>query len=136
VQHYAHDPTWVGPGVGSRFGHEGDGSRWTSGGGDSGSVLLHPSDCSYDMSLVNLMVIGYKLTGDATLLTRAQVHFSRGNRWNPGDGNNLWGNDINGVHKYVDTACDNSREEFQFNKGALQYCYMIFENGGNPTVLV
>jgi len=130
VEHYAHDPTWVGPNVGSRFGHQGDGTRWHKDGGDSGSVNTVSADPSYDIALVNTCVIGYKLTGDSALLTRAQVHFSRGNRWRP------WGTQlapITEVHRYVDTVPDTAPNlEFSWNKGQLQYCYMLFENGGVP----
>ena len=135
VEYYAHDPSWVGPNVGDRFGHNGDGSRYHKSGGDSGNANDAASDCSYDISLVNTLVFGYKLTGDTGLLDRAKVHFSRGNRWDPGVPGTLWADSINHVHKYVDTQCDPSRSEFQFNKGALQYCYQIFENGGNPAVI-
>ncbi len=135
VEHYAHDPAWAGPNVGSRFGHNPNGSRWHSDGRDSGNPARASTDCSYDMSLVNLLVIGYKLTGDSALLDRAKVHFSRGHRWDPGVPSNLWADSVNHVHKYLDTQCDPSRQEFQFNKGTLQYTYMLLENGGNPAVI-
>jgi len=135
VQYYAHDPAWVGPNVGDRFGHNGDGSRFHTSGRDSGNVNRAATDCSYDISLVNTMVIGYKLTGEQAMLDVAHKLFSRGNRWDPGASGTLWAQSINHVHKYVDTQCDPSRTEAQFNKGALQYCYLVFENGGNPGVL-
>ena len=134
VQHYAHEPSWVYPNVGGRFGHEGNGSRWHIAGGD-GSATNAAKDCSYDISLVNAMVIGYKLTGEAGMLGFARTLFSRGNRYDPGGSRSLWA-PLDEVHKYVDLQCDPSRKRFQFNKGQLQYCYLLFENGGNPTVVV
>ena len=52
----------------------------------------------------------------------------------PGGSRNLWA-PLDEVHKYADLQCDPSRKRFQFNKGQLQYCYQVFENGGNPGVL-
>jgi hypothetical protein len=134
VQYYAHDPSWNYPNVGSRFGHEGDGSRWHKDPGD-GTASNAAKDCSYDMSLINLMVIGYKFTGESAMLAFARTLFSRGNRYDPGGTRQLWAASLNHVHKYIDLLCDPSRRRHQYNKGALQYAYQIFENGGNPNVL-
>lgn len=133
VQHYAHDPAWSFPNVGSRFGHEGNGARFHISPGD-GSATNAAKDCSYDIGLVNLMVIGYKLTGDTSLLSFARTLFSRGNHYDPGGDRRLWA-PLDEVHKYVDLQCDPTRKRFQFNKGQLQYCYQLFENGGNPAIL-
>lgn len=134
VQHYAHEPSWAFPNAGSRWGHNGDGSRFHIGGGN-GSANNAADDCSSDAALVNTMVIGYKLTGDTDMLDFARTLFSRGNRYNPGSPYQLMAQSLNHVFKYVDTVPNPSQRRFQWNKGQLQFCYMIFENGGRPSVL-
>ncbi len=135
IMYYAHDPAWSAQGnAGTRFGHEPNGDRVRIFGGDAGTTLEASSDPSYDTSLINTMVIGYKLTGETEMLQFARRLFERGNRWDPGSWTTFWATSYQHVHKYVDTQCDVSRNEFQFNKGQLQYNYMLFENGGEVAV--
>jgi hypothetical protein len=105
-------------------------------------------DGSYTISIVNLLVMGYKFTGDSTFLSgnppaattngpySAQYCFNRGTK-------NIFGSIVarecadNVVGHYVDTRFDTSTgsQYLYNNKGELQYTYLIFENGGAPTVL-
>jgi hypothetical protein len=85
------------------------------------------------------MVIGYKLTGETDMLDFAKLLFSRTNRFLPAaptwsDGT-LVAQSVNHVYKYVDTVPAPGGTRLEWNKGQLQYCYMIFENGGIPSVL-
>ena len=134
IEHYGHDPSWLYPNCGTRIGHEGDGSRWYSSPGD-GTLNNAAKNPSYDSSLVNMLVIGYKLTGDTDLLDRARIHFARCNRYEEGSPYALQAASINHLHKYADTQNNPGNDEFDWNKGVLQYTYMIFENGGNPSVV-
>jgi hypothetical protein len=139
VQHYAHDPSWNYPNVGSYFGHTDTGDRWwtrnISHSRSDGTLALADTECSYDAALINIMVIGYKLTGEQSMLDKARVFFSRCNRWHPGADNFLAASE-NHLLKYMDTTPNNSRDKMQWNKGVLQYGYQVFENGGNPSALV
>ena len=132
VKYYAHDPSWDYPNVGSRFGHEPDGSRWWLRTEADGTAANADTNCSYDMSLVNLMVIGYKLTGETAMWNFAKTLFARGNRYLPGSPYAFRASSQNHVLKYVDTTPNPDRVYFLWNKGALQYCYQLFENGGLP----
>lgn len=100
-------------------------------------------DGVYTISIVNLLVMGYKFTGDTTFLSGpasnglypAQYCFNRGTK-------NIYGSTTlrecadNIVGHYVDTRFDTSTGNTYLynNKGELQYTYLIFENGGAPTV--
>jgi hypothetical protein len=130
VLRYAHVPSWDYPHVGSRFGHEGDGSRWHKDTGDS-TATTAAKDCSYDAGLVNLMVFGYKLTGDQELLDFARTLFTRCNRYLPGGGGAFRAASQNHLLKYMDTTPNNVQRRLQWNKGVLQYAYQVFENGGD-----
>jgi len=98
------------------------------------SVHYGTSNPVYTTDLVNLLVMGYKLSGDTTLLARAKTHFNRGTKGEYGTGNRL-ASDTQ-VHHFVDTKFDTSSGSFylDYNKGELYYTYLIFENGGLPTV--
>jgi hypothetical protein len=78
--------------------------------------------------------MGYKLTGDTALLNRAKVFFNRGTKGEYGTGRRLAGDNV--VHHFIDSTFDSSASNFylEYNKGELQYTYLIFENGGLPTV--
>jgi len=92
-------------------------------------------DPVYTTSLVNLLVFGYKFTGDQQLLIRAKQFFNRGTKGLYGDPEKRVVAD-DAVHHFVDSRFDASSEDFYlaFNKGELQYTYAIFENGGAPTI--
>jgi len=134
VQYYAHDPGYVNPMVGAWLGQNGDLSRWHRD-GDSGNANVNGSDPVYDTSLVNALVIGHKLTGEASMLTMAQTLFRKGTIWPAG----VYGRSKHvaddEVHHYVDTLNNPDVFLFDYNKGELQYMYLLFENGGKPVVL-
>jgi hypothetical protein len=134
ARYYAHRPTWNHPNVGGRFGHEGDGSRWYISDGD-GSQNNAAKDCSYDLSLVNCQVIGYKLTGDSSYLNFARILFQRGIAFDQGGSFERYVPEGE-VFTFIDTLGIGGGNYFAFNKGALQYTYLLLENGGNPNVLV
>ncbi len=140
VQHYAHDPAWSYPNVGSYFGHTDTGGRQhslkiPSTRGD-GTASLADTESSYDCSLVNTMVFGYKLTGEQRMLDFAYTLFSRCNRYHPGSTNlEFKAASQNHLLKYVDTTPNVDRDKFQWNKGVLQYAYQVFENGGYPSTV-
>ncbi len=87
---------------------------------DGGKIIhgVDPNDNAYCNSLVNTLVIGYKLTGDQRFLDRAMLHFKRSNQ----------------DQHYIDTQFDPSGYFPGHNFGELQYNYLLLENGGSPTV--
>ncbi len=106
--------------AGSAFGLAPDGSMW------------HKYESSaYSTSLVNNLVMGYKLTGNAAYHNRAKYFFNRGTKGVYGDPNKRTAPD-DVVHHFVDTIFSSDEFFLSFNKGELQYTYMIFENGGMP----
>jgi hypothetical protein len=133
IRHYAHDPAWTYPNCGARFGHNGDGSRFHISGGN-GSANNAGADCSYDLSIVNSQVIGYKLTGDQSYLQFARTLFKRGISFDQGSPFPRLAPDGQ-VFKFIDTQGIGGNNYFAFNKGALQYVYLVLENGGNPSVM-
>jgi hypothetical protein len=102
-------------------------------------------DGSYTVSIVNLLVMGYKFTGDSTFLVgsplpgggpySAQYCFNRGTKNQYGSLTQRECADNVAGH-FVDTRFDTSTGSVYLynNKGELQYTYLIFENGGAPTV--
>lgn len=115
-------------------------------------------DGSYTISIVNLLVMGYKFTGDSTFLLgappagslngpySAQYCFNRGTksiyssttlREGPGGSSVPSGGNENVAYHFVDSRFDSSSGNYYLynNKGELQYTYLIFENGGSPTLL-
>jgi hypothetical protein len=116
-------------------------------------------DGTYTISLVNLLVLGYKFTGDSTFLTgsppagstngpySAQYCFNRGTKsvygsttlreTGPNGQHGAGGGNENVAWHFMDTQFDTSSGNvyLSFNKGELQYTYLIFENGGAPTLL-
>ena len=130
IEYYAHDPAHTangGPFVTSIFGHRA-GARW------------HrdlPGAAHYDASVVNILVWGYKLTGDANLLARAKVHFRQATRWAEGQPGAGAGPLVaeNQVSDFIDTRRNvGGSVFFTDNKGQLQFVYQIFENGGRPAL--
>jgi hypothetical protein len=135
------DPTY-------RYSADFIGIRAGGAGGAWWSASLTPPvtfwDGSYTISLVNLLVMGYKFTGDSTFLNGpasdglypAQYVFNRGTK-------NIFGSTTlrecadNVAGHFVDTRFDTSTGNVYLynNKGELQYTYLIFENGGLPTLL-
>jgi len=103
-------------------------------------------DQVYTAALVNLLVMGYKFTGDRDYLDGTAVTTWPGiypakyvlNRYSKAQ----WGHPTNRafgdtvVGHFQDTELDSSSERkfFGWNKGEFQYTYLIFENGGAPTV--
>lgn len=92
-------------------------------------------DPVYTTSQVNLLVMGYKYTGDVTLLAKAKEFLNRGTKGVYGSPTARSAAD-NAVGHFIDTKFDTSSGNFylDFNKGELLYTYLIFENGGLPTV--
>jgi hypothetical protein len=92
-------------------------------------------DPVYTTELVNILVRGYKYTGDINFLNRAKHFFNRGTKGIYGSTTQRQAAD-NVVGHFIDTTFDSSTSNFYlaYNKGELQYTYLIFENGGFPTV--
>lgn len=127
IQYYGHVPSHAVPFTGAFMGHQ-NGAIWHRE-GSSGAA-----NCSYDASVVNTLVWGYKLTGDANLLARANAHFRQTTRWREGgpwDGSAALVGPTE-VHAFVDTRRNLDLTYFTHNRGQLQYCYQLFENGGVP----
>ena len=106
----------------------------------SNNRLQSPTrDCSvfwdppYTTSLVNTLVMGYKLTGERRYYDRAKIHFNRGTKGLYGKACDRTAAD-GVVHHFVDTVFSGSSGSFylSYNKGELQYTYLLFENGGLP----
>jgi hypothetical protein len=101
-------------------------------------------DGVYTISIVNLLVMAYKFTGDRNFLDAtpannlypAKYCFERGTK-------NIFGSTTlreapdGVVAHFVDTRFDTSTGSAYLynNKGELQYTYLIFENGGLPALL-
>jgi hypothetical protein len=126
VEHYGHDPSHNPKLTSAYFGHE-QGNHWHRD--------ANAASATYDISVVNTLVWGYKLTGDENLLNRARAHFRQGTRWPegaPGRTNRVALVGETDVYAFVDTRKNPERRYFTHNKGQLQYCYQLFENGGAP----
>lgn len=96
-------------------------------------------DPVYTTSLVNTLVIGYKLTGERRFYDQAKLFFNRGTKGVYGSPTQRAAAD-NQVHHFVDTRFGDGfspdpigNPYLAYNKGELQYTYMIFENGGAPS---
>lgn len=130
VQYYGHDPSHSMAFASAYFGHE-SGNYWHRN-------INASAAATYDISVVNTLVWGYKLTRDNALLDRAKIHFRQGTRWleaepgATGRGPEVTATD---VWAFVDTRKNNSNRFFTHNKGQLQYCYQLFENEGIPARL-
>lgn len=94
------------------------------------------SDPNYTTSLVNLFVMVYKLSGNTRYIDQAKYFFNRGTKGVYGDITARLAADDE-VHHFVDTMFDSSTGYIYLarNKGELFSTYLIFENGGNPTVI-
>jgi hypothetical protein len=130
VEYYGHNPSDSIKFTSAYFGHE-NGAYWRR---DSNLA----ASATYDISVVNTLVWGYKLTGDANLLNRARVHFRQGTRWAEAEPGASGRGPLVGatdVYAFVDTRKNPEQLYFTHNKGQLQYCYQLFENGGSPARL-
>lgn len=94
------------------------------------------ADPALSVSLVNVLVYGYKYTGDATYLAAAKTAYNRGTKGVFGSSSSRSCADTT-VCNFMDTTFDNSNGNayLDLNKGAIQYAYRLFENGGFPTVI-
>jgi hypothetical protein len=131
VDQYGLDPVYQY--AGSSFGIV-NGQVWHSYSEDNPVTFWDPV---YTTSLVNTLVIGYKYSGDAQLYDQAKYFFHRGTK-------GIYGEPVdrrageNEVSHFVDTEFASAHGNFYLdhNKGELQYTYLLFENGGAPTVEV
>ena len=130
VNTYGLDPTYQY--TGSRFGQK-NGVVWHNYSSGGSATFWDPV---YTTSLVNTLVIGYKLTGTTALLTQAKTFLNRGTKGIYGDPIGRAAGDTQ-VHHFIDSTFDSSSGDFYFryNKGELQYTYLLFENEGSPTVI-
>ncbi len=128
VDQYGLDPTYQY--TASWFGIK-DGNIWHSY-SSSGTATFW--DTNYTTSLVNTLVLGYKLTGNRHFYDRAKYVFNRGTKGVYGSPTQRSSPD-NVVDHFVDSTFDSASGSFYlaFNKGELQYTYLLFENGGLPS---
>jgi hypothetical protein len=131
VDQYGLDPYYQYSG--SEFGVV-NGKPWHNYSVDCGTTCTY-WDPVYTTSLVDTLVLGYKFTGDTHLLDRARYFFNRGTKGVYGSPTKRSSPD-NVVDHFVDTKFATGTGNFylDYNKGELQYTYLIFENGGSPTV--
>ena len=69
-----------------------------------------------------------------SMLNKARLLFRKGTQWPPGVGGQPKLVPDNEVHHFVDTLANPDIFLFDYNKGELQYTYLLFENNGNPIV--
>lgn len=107
--------------TGGRFGVV-DGQTWHD------YALFQPVtwwDPVYTTSLVNTLMRGYRYTCSTRYFQRAKLHFDRGNR-------GIYGEAVRQrtpsgeVHHFVDTTFGPGRDYLGYNKGELQYTYLLF----------
>jgi len=115
--------------AGSYFGVDPSGNVWHNHFANCGTTCTF-ADPSYTTSMVNTLVRGYKYTGDARYLDRAKLFFTRGTKGTYGQIAPLV--PANVVHHFLDTLFSSDEFFLAYNKGELQYAYLIFENGGQP----
>lgn len=103
-------------------------------------------DGSYGIALVNLLVIGYKLTGDRNYLDGtpviavpgvfpAKYMFNRHTKAVYGGATTRECGDTVAGHFQDTKFATPGSNFFAYNKGEFQYTHMIFENGGIPTII-
>src|SRR5437016_4934097 len=92
-------------------------------------------DPHYTGAFINLLVLGYKFTGDIKFYNSAKNFFNRATKSVYGSPTQRAVAD-NVVQHFVDTRFNATEGNFylDFLRGELQYSYLIFENGGFPTV--
>lgn len=88
-------------------------------------------DPVYTTSLVNTLVLAYKLTGERAYYDRAKHFFNRGTKGVYGSSTERAAAD-DAVAHFVDTKFSSATGDkyLDYNRGELQYTYLIFENGG------
>jgi len=98
-------------------------------------MYFNEADPSYTTCMVNLFVMAYKFTGNMHWLDVAKNWFDRGNKGVYAHIDQREAAD-NAVGHFTDTEFDTSNRNFYLarNKGELIYTYLIFENGGAPTL--
>jgi hypothetical protein len=128
VDQYGLDPTYQY--TGSRFGLK-NGSVWHNYSSNGPTSFWDPV---YTTSLVNTLVLAYKYTGNQYYYNRAKYFFNRGTKGVYGSSTQRSSPD-NVVDHFVDSRFDSSSGNFylSYNKGELQYTYLLFENGGLPS---
>lgn len=114
--------------TGYRFGIRDDKPWHSYTDGNTSSCTAGHWDSSYTTSLVNVLVRGYKYTGDTRYYDRAKYFFNRGTKGIYGNPTTRTALDTE-VHHFVDTRFDSSSGNFfmNYNKGELQYTYLLFE---------
>lgn len=148
VLYYGFDPTQTndgGPFAGADFGHEGDGTRYHRGYQGSFTTLPPPDNVppmsetgTYDCAVVNTLMIAYKFTNNVAYKTRAIEHFRNGTRWAEEEPAANGAGPLvptTEIYKFVDTVRKTTFGEthlFNWNKGQLLYCYLLFENPTPP----
>jgi hypothetical protein len=122
VDRYGLDPTY--DYTGSEFGVVG-GKIFHNYGAEPPVTFWDPV---YTTALVNTLVRGCILSGDAALCNRAKHFFARGNRGIYGEPTRTNGGPTE-IHHFVDTLFDTSSGSFflDYNKGELQYTYLLFD---------
>ncbi len=104
--------------------------------GTTSAIMVPLWNPLYTSSLVNLCVMAYKFTGTTAYLTKAQHIFLRGTKGLYPSSTSREAAD-NVVGHFMDTRFESSTSNYFLydNKGDLQYTYLLFENGGVPTVI-
>lgn len=131
IQAYALNPTYQY--TGSRIGFDGSNPWWNY----FASEPVTFADSVYTTSLVNTLVVGYKLTGTQSYLDNAKTFLNRGTKGpiGGGDPDTRLAPD-NEVHHFMDAELEGGGSlYFARNKSEIQYTHLLFENGGYPTVL-
>ena len=127
IDGYGIDPTYQY--TGSYFGVNPSGNVWHNHFAGCGGPCTF-ADPSYTTSLVDTLVRGYKYTGDTRYLARAKFFLNRGTKTSYGKITPEVGDSV--VHHFLDTLFSSDTFFLAYNKGELQYAYLIFENGGLP----
>ncbi len=133
INYYCVNPANVNGMSGSWWGHSAGRYHHPNTNNANTNPNVAPSDPTYQTAIVNALVIGYKLTGEAAFLNKAKEQFRKGTQYVDYGGAGAPKQPDNLVHHYIDTL-DNSGGYFAYNKGELQYSYLLFENGGAPSV--
>ncbi len=148
--YYAWDPSHINAMSGNRWGIRPDGTHWhahqdeftgwvgpsgsSTGVGPPDAVWTDPTQAptdNYEAANVNVLVYAYKLTGEVAFLKRAREHFRQATCYGAATGHQTK-LDQSTVQFYADTQRNSDQVFFNYNKGMLQYCSRLFENGGDP----
>ncbi|MBI2449113.1 fibronectin type III domain-containing protein [Candidatus Pacearchaeota archaeon] len=98
----------------------------------TGGLWYSYIDPVYTTDLVNILMLGYKYTGEQHFYDQAVYFFNRGTKGAYSTGARLAAD--NEVHHFIDTLFDSSYGNFYLsrNKGELLFTYLIFESGNSP----